>query len=1274
MATWIGTGLGAWNLASNWQGGVLPNSQTAAIISTGNALVSVPNAAASQVSLSGNRLLIVEAPVGGQGSLTVGGRVDVAAGSDLIVRNEGVVNAIELLIAGRLVFGQSSAGAPQSRAGDVGGVVNLTPTGSVYFNHIGSSTFSQIIAGSGSVELAGGSTTLAGDNSYTGATTVNSILTIQSGTALGSVVGGTVVNGALYMRGGIAVGAEALTLNGNGGLRNTADTNTYGGLITLGTNSRIHSDAGSLTLTNNINNGGHLLSISGDGQIQIAGSISGAGSLQKTGSGNLVFSGNNTWTGTASIEDGSLTLASNAVFSGAVVLSDDADLDLSGSATIGSLAANTSLGTVVDLGANTLTLGDNNNSTQFTGLITGSGGITKQGSGTFTLKDNINSYMGTTTINAGAINIQSGSALGSIAGGTVVAAGAALQLQGGITVGAEALILNGSGIGNTGALRNLANANTYEGAITLGSASRINSDAAFLTLNNTITTVGNRLTFGGNGQIDVNGVVSGTGGLTKDGLGTLVLAGANAWTGTADIATGVLTLGHNSAFSGAVLVAESALLNLEASASIGSLADGIGNGNSVVSLGSNTLTLGSDNSTTQYGGVITGTGGLTKVGTGKLTLDRDSPYTGKTTVDGGELALISGGVVGVGSTEISIGANGTLSALGDRAFSSAAVITNRGNLVVGALQEIARLSGNGNVNINSGSTLSLGNGLSIIDGTISGSGNLQIVSSTAVLTTDHSHTGEVYVIGGTLGLSGGGSIENSAKLTLVDGGVLDVGAIFTSETLQDFNVQNGGTIRLLGKSLHINNIKSDISGTMTIVGGSGDDELRFNLAQNLQNFSLANALFVDWADAADVIIISAQAQPGDQDNEITGSSQSDQIAGGQGQDSLFGGAGNDLLNGGTENDNLHGGAGNDLLLGASGDDILHADAGIDTLDGGSGRDTADFSAATTVVIAHLDTPAQYAQWGSGVGGTLEQDVLIGIENLVGGAGDDYLYGNSVANFLHGGGGNDYIEAGDGDDTILGQAGRDFIDASYGLDFVQGGDEVGPGDIIYGGAGDDLLFGEGGDDFLYGGHGADTLRGGDGTDVLFVDLADILLNSLDGGAGIDYIVWQDVDNAANLDISFYSVDYFYGYNGNDFVYSSNALLRPELHGGNGDDVLTGSFGVGSILLGEGDNDRLISDSGIDHMVGGAGADTFVFTLGGGIDYIYDFKTGGADKIDFVALSSIAVHSLANLTVITSYSDSGWYGYQYSLGVNTNTVWVNTNGIGATQPVASDFLFA
>src|SRR5262249_22816682 len=89
------------------------------------------------------------------------------------------------------------------------------------------------------------------------------------------------------------------------------------------------------------------------------------------------------------------------------------------------------------------------------------------------------------------------------AAGTLVGAGAALQLQGGITVN-EAVALNG------GTLESVTGANTFGGSINLLASSTIAVDAGTLT---------------------VNGQIAGTADLTKAGAGTLVLTDNNTYTG-----------------------------------------------------------------------------------------------------------------------------------------------------------------------------------------------------------------------------------------------------------------------------------------------------------------------------------------------------------------------------------------------------------------------------------------------------------------------------------------------------------------------------------------------------------------------------------------------------------------------------------------------------------------------------------------------------------------------------------------------------------------------
>jgi Ca2+-binding RTX toxin-like protein len=402
-------------------------------------------------------------------------------------------------------------------------------------------------------------------------------------------------------------------------------------------------------------------------------------------------------------------------------------------------------------------------------------------------------------------------------------------------------------------------------------------------------------------------------------------------------------------------------------------------------------------------------------------------------------------------------------------------------------------------------------------------------------------------------------------------------------------------------------------------------------------------------------------------NSVQSGAGNDTISTGFGDDNIGSGAGNDVITTLDGKDAIYAGAGDDTVFAGGGNDILGVDAGADWLDGGAGVDTLDFGLFhSSAVFVQLGGQQQYAQSYTGPDGALEQDTLISIENVIAGSSDDYLYGSSDANDLRGGGGNDYIEAGDGDDVVLGGIGRDMILGGYGRDSIEGGNETGAGDTIYGGAQNDAIFGNDGNDYLYGEHGTDTLFGGNGTDVLFVDAADIAAGHVDGGAGVDYIVWHDVTTAANIDLSAHSADYFYGYNGDDIAFSLNTTVRTELHGGNGNDTLVGSAGVGSILLGEGDNDRLVSETGIDHMLGGTGADTFAFFANGGIDYIYDFERG-TDRIDVTGLVASGIHAITDFVINSNYAASGWYGYSYGTG----TIWANTGVAGSLT--APEFLF-
>ena len=170
----------------------------------------------------------------------------------------------------------------------------------------------------------------------------------------------------------------------------------------------------------------------------------------------------------------------------------------------------------------------------------------------------------------------------------------------------------------------------------------------------TVDTNGNNAT--------LSGAISGPGGLNKIGAGTLTLSGQSTYTGPTGISAGTLQAGAVNAFSpsSAFTVASGATLNLASfNQTIGSLA-----GTGAVTLGSATLTTGNDNTSTIFSGTISGTGGLTKVGSGMLLLAGANTYAGPTNVNAGILdvngSLVSTVFVNAGGTLMG---NGMISGL-----------------------------------------------------------------------------------------------------------------------------------------------------------------------------------------------------------------------------------------------------------------------------------------------------------------------------------------------------------------------------------------------------------------------------------------------------------------------------------------------------------------------------------------------------------------------------------------------------------------------------------
>ena len=266
-----------------------------------------------------------------------------------------------------------------------------------------------------------------------------------------------------------------------------------------------------------------------------------------------------------------------------------------------------------------------------------------------------------------------------------------------------------------------------------------------------------------------------------------------------------------------------------------------------------------------------------------------------------------------------------------------------------------------------------------------------------------------------------------------------------------------------------------------------------------------------------------------------------------------------------------------------------------------------------------------------------------IENAVGGAGNDTITGNTLANSLDGGAGNDSMDGGGNNDTLNGGLGFDSLVGGDGNDELRGGDQ---GDTLVGGLGNDLLGGgkvldslDGGDgnDTLIGGLGIDTLIGGNGTDTadysgaadaLTVSLAVLTGQLVSASLGTDTL--SGIENLlGGLFADNFSGDAGYngltGGGGNDTLVGNDGF--DTLDGGDGDDSLSG-MNQGDVINGGAGNDFLGGGKGLDVLDGGAGNDTLQGGLG------TDILTGGSGADAFIF--STALDGVVNIDTITDFA--------------------------------------
>jgi autotransporter-associated beta strand protein len=602
----------------------------------------------------------------------------------------------------------------------------------------------------------------------------------------------TFANGPNYNNTGglIKYGAGALIFTGN--YLYSGSTTIAGGTLQIGNGGSTGSLPGGTAFTDSSN-----LTVDLSSNITLYGSISGTGSLSQNGSGITTLSGSNSYSGTTTISAGTLQAGNNNAFgnNSDVTLANAANtaLNITGyNNTIGALAGGGTLGGNVVLGSNTLTVGADNASSTYGGAISGSGGISKAGSGTLTLTGS-SSFTGGGNVSAGILNVQNSAALGTGTSGTfAVFTGATLQLQGGITLPAYTVQVAGTGASTQdGAIVNLGGANTITGLVNVAGigagATTISSDSGTLTIAGGITTGGNNLTVSGAGT----GIFANSGNVNFSGSNFVEKDGTGAW----NFANGTTTFAGNLHLNaGTVSFVSGGLGQTTINANGGVLKYDTGNtqdvsgvaGDPIIQYGGGApIGIDTNGNTVTFNGTLANNSnntGLTKYGSGTLTLAATEVYPGTTLVTGGDLN-VTGSILN--SSILTVNGTGDLILAGADAVSSSAPISvsSGAALTVTSTQNLASIASSGIASftagtsiVGQGSGVGTGAGGGSTVGGISGAGSLTVNGTANLYSSTISQTFLTIGSASTVTIADSAAPGNTAATSVLTG-ISDTGTL-----------------------------------------------------------------------------------------------------------------------------------------------------------------------------------------------------------------------------------------------------------------------------------------------------------------------------------------------------------------------------------------------------------------------------------------------------------------------------------------------------------------
>ena len=492
-----------------------------------------------------------------------------------------------------------------------------------------------------------------------GALTVSGTFNLQSGTVSAKISGA----GALVKNQVNDTTPGKVTLSNAG--------NDYTGDITINKGTLAITHAGALgtgTSAITVNSGGTLALEPATGSLTLNRALNLVGGALASLSGN-----NNIWSGAISLR-GTAANVVNIIRSAAgstLTVNRNLSLQFGATPTARNLKIK-GMGNVV-----------------LSGVISGLGGLIKGDpagdAGRLTLSGD-NTFAGAVTVNHGVLRVEHNNALGTAPANatttTTVNDGATLDLAGGMgnlsIASTESLTLSGAGAASVpgeAKLRNISGNNTLNGNI------RLRNDVPIHAAANTTLTLA--------GVISRATAVISAVGLSKTGAGTLKLTGINTYQGDTSIDEGELELDNASgnviAQSANVILANagSPKLSITRDQTLRSLQGG---GEVAITSGQRLTVNQIAGANTTYNGVISGTGaaGLSKTGTGTLTLSGQNTYAGTTLVNAGKLAITHNDALGAtgDGNETTVASGATLELRGRTSFDASGTLNGYSNITV----------------------------------------------------------------------------------------------------------------------------------------------------------------------------------------------------------------------------------------------------------------------------------------------------------------------------------------------------------------------------------------------------------------------------------------------------------------------------------------------------------------------------------------------------------------------------------------------------------------